>query len=242
MSTLDAAVDQVLEAQCRSGKPLAVVLAGHNGSGKSTLWYCRLAPRLQLPLINADRMLLSVLPEAGPSGLPAWAVELRDGDRDWMAIGQKGVEAFTVVAMTRKVPFATETVFSHWQRRADGSVSSKIDKIKEMQREGYFVLLVFVGLAHVDLSIARVATRVAAGGHGVDEQKLRHRFPRTQQAIASAADVADATLMADNSLDESRAFTVCRVQIGSNVLYDCRDGPRTPSPILSWMEVVSPRK
>lgn len=182
MSTLDAAVDQVLEAQCRSGKPLAVVLAGHNGSGKSTLWYCRLAPRLQLPLINADRMLLSVLPEAGPSGLPAWAVE------------------------------------------------------------GYFVLLVFVGLAHVDLSIARVATRVAAGGHGVDEQKLRHRFPRTQQAIASAADVADATLMADNSLDESRAFTVCRVQIGSNVLYDCRDGPRTPSPILSWMEVVSPRK
>lgn len=241
MSTLDAAIDQVLEAQVRSGKPLAVVLSGHNGSGKSTLWYSRLAPRLQLPLINADRMLLSVLPEADQSGLPDWAVMLRDTDHDWMAIGQKGVEAFTLVAMTRKVSFATETVFSHWKRRDDGTVESKIDKIQEMQKEGYFVLLVFVGLANVELSIARVATRVAAGGHAVEEQKLRDRFPRTQQAIAAAAFVADATLMADNSLEESKAFAVCRVQVGEVVLYDRRDRRRTPRPIESWLNVVSPR-
>jgi predicted ABC-type ATPase len=36
---------------------VAFVVAGHNGSGKSTLWYERLADRLQIPLINADRLI-----------------------------------------------------------------------------------------------------------------------------------------------------------------------------------------
>ena len=56
-------VGEVLKAQAESGKPLAIVLAGHNGSGKSTLWYKQLAPTIQIPLINADRMMMSILPE-----------------------------------------------------------------------------------------------------------------------------------------------------------------------------------
>ena len=43
-------------------KPLAIVLAGHNGSGKSTLWYDKLADQLRIPLVNADRLTLSILP------------------------------------------------------------------------------------------------------------------------------------------------------------------------------------
>jgi len=45
-------VGEVLKAQAESGKPLAIVLAGHNGSGKSTLWYKQLAPTIQIPLIK----------------------------------------------------------------------------------------------------------------------------------------------------------------------------------------------
>ena len=45
-------------------KPIAYVVAGHNGSGKSTLWAERLAPGLKVPLINADRLTLSILPDA----------------------------------------------------------------------------------------------------------------------------------------------------------------------------------
>lgn len=56
MTTLNEAVDQVLRVQNASGKPLAIIVAGHNGSGKSTMWNERLAPGLQMPLINADRM------------------------------------------------------------------------------------------------------------------------------------------------------------------------------------------
>lgn len=58
---LHSAVDAVIDQQKASKQPLAIVLAGHNGSGKSTMWYDHLADRLKVPLINADRMMLSIL-------------------------------------------------------------------------------------------------------------------------------------------------------------------------------------
>jgi hypothetical protein len=115
-------------------KPVAFVLAGHNGSGKSTLWNERLSPRLQIPLINADRLTTSILPEWDPEALllPPWAQALRDEDDRWQMLSQEGVRAFTALVMEQKLPFAFETVFSHWELRADGTrYSSKIDEIKK---------------------------------------------------------------------------------------------------------------
>ena len=40
-----------------------IALLGTNGSGKSTMWKLYLSDKLQIPLINADRMMLSMLPE-----------------------------------------------------------------------------------------------------------------------------------------------------------------------------------
>ena len=76
------------------------------------------------------------------------------------------------------------------------------------------------GLASVELSVSRVATRVLEHGHGVAELKLRERFPRTQKAIAAALTVADASLLADNSRDQKQAFTVCRVETGGDETFD----------------------
>ena len=134
--------------------------------GKSTLWYERLAPEIRIALIHADRMIMSILPEPDERRrLPHWASELRDHDESWMRVAQKGVEAFVVQVMVHQVPFAMETVFSHWKPRGDGTFESKADRIREMQGEGYFVVLVFVGLASAQLSVARVSTRVVKGGH-----------------------------------------------------------------------------
>ncbi len=233
---------QVLVAQSGSGKPLAIVLAGHNGSGKSTLWYDRLAPEIRIPLVNADRMMMSILPEPDEGRrLPDWASELRDTDESWMRVAQKGVEAFVVQAMVHRVPFAMETVFSHWKPRRDGTFASKADRIREMQREGYFVVLVFVGLSSAQLSIARVSTRVAGGGHAVDAAKLLARFPRTQDAIADALPVADAALLVDNSRTPEQAFTLCRIQLGTHLLFDLRgEGGAVPPVIGVWLDRVAP--
>jgi predicted ABC-type ATPase len=156
LNTLDVAIDTIIAAQRKSGKPLAVILAGHNGSGKSTMWYGRLADTLKIPLVNADRMMISILPER----MPHWARQLRDTDTSWMQVAQKGVEAFVALAAQASVPFAMETVFSHWRKKSDGTFESKIDKLLELQAAGYFVLLLFVGLANASLSIGRDLRRI----------------------------------------------------------------------------------
>lgn len=242
MTGLRDAVTRITEAQKRTEKPLAIIVAGHNGSGKSTLWRKALSNQLRMPLLNADRMMLSILPEADGNGaLIGWAQTLRDTDLGWMQVAQAGVKAFAAHAMQAKVPFAVETVFSHWAERPDGTVESKLDMIGDLRAAGYFVLLFFVGLANADLSILRVATRVAEHGHGVPHAKLIARFPRTQRAIHAAARIADATIFTDNSRDEKQAFTVCRVQLGAQALFDVRaDGAAVPRVIREWLDVVSP--
>jgi predicted ABC-type ATPase len=209
----------------RAGKkPLAFVLSGHNGSGKSTLWKERLAPVLKRPLINADRLISSILPEAGPSGhLVSWAAALRDNDARWQRLAQDGVQTFLGLIVDQKMSFGFETVFSHWVENPDGTVESKVDVIKNLQQAGYYVVLIFVGLHNVALSIARVSTRKAQGGHTVDEKKLRERFPRTQKAVGHALAVADMSILFDNSFGPERAFSLVRVQNGNKVRFDCRD-------------------
>lgn len=243
MTTLLEAVAQVRESQQNTNKPLAIIVAGHNGSGKSTMWRRDLSEVLQMPLVNADRLALSIYPEADKNGfLPDWAARMRDEDEAWLRVTQQGVTSFIGHAMAAKVPFAMETVFSH--ERFIGDVrETKIDLIRDMQAAGYFVLLFFVGLANVELSVLRVETRVLQGGHGIPVDRLRRRFPRTQRIVAEAAGVADATIMADNSRDSRQAFTVCRVQLKTRSLFDLRDRPGGPPPpaILSWMRVVAPR-
>lgn len=239
-AALRLALAQISEAHRESGKPLAVVLAGHNGSGKSTFWLKELAATMQLPLVNADRMMMSILPDPP---LPDWARTLRDEDESWMSIAQKGVQAFVAQAMAHGAPFAMETVFSHWRERPDGTVESKVDTIKEMQAAGYFVLLIFVGLSSQQLSVARVSTRVESGGHAVSIDKLMSRFPRTQKAIRAASSVADGVLLTDNSRTEDHAFTVCHVRLADTRVYDVRDlAPRTPREISAWLDVVAPRE
>lgn len=207
------------------GRPAAFVLAGHNGSGKSTLWSELLSDDLRIPLINADRLTESILPprDRNTDRLPRWAEQLRNEDVRWQKLSQDGVRVFTDLAMDQKIPFAFETVFSDWRPQPDGTVASKIDLIHKMQEKGYFVVLLFVGLSSSELSILRVQTRIASGGHAVPMNKLIERFPRTQQAIGAASLIADMTLMFDNSRDERLAFTLARAQRKDRVDFDCRD-------------------
>jgi predicted ABC-type ATPase len=243
---LPPTIEQLLRAELEGeARTVAVVLAGHNGSGKSTLWYQRLAGMLQIPLVNADRLTMSILPEptGTPPRIPAWAQRLRDEDATWQSLSQAGVRLFRELIMERRQAFAFETVFSHWKELPDGKVESKIDDIKAMQRRGYMVVLIFVGLAALPLSILRVRNRLRTGGHDVPIDKMTERFPRTQKAVGAAALVADLTLMVDNSLDETRAFQFVRAQRKRHVLFDTRApeyriAPEVRAAAAPWLEAV----
>jgi predicted ABC-type ATPase len=237
------AIDLVQQEQAGTGKPFGIIVAGHNGSGKSTMWRDWVSDQLQIPLINADRMMLSILPEPDEDNhLVPWASKLRDEDTRWMRVAQKGVQGFVGEAMIAGVPFAMETVFSHWEMRPDGTVASKLDLIENLRAAGYFVLLLFVGLPSATYSIARVRSRVQAGGHAVASDRLLERFPRTQKAIAAALSKVDASILMDNSFGPEDAFRVCRVQVQDRCLYDIREeAEMPPEEISAWLDVISPR-
>ena len=82
---------------------------------------------------------MAFLPEPDSTGhLVRWAAHLRDTGHGWMRVAQQGVQAFIGQAMGAGVPFAVETVFSHWQLRPDGTVASKVELIQQLQAAGYF--------------------------------------------------------------------------------------------------------
>jgi predicted ABC-type ATPase len=156
--------------------PVLVVIAGPNGSGKTTFYEEYIAPR-GLPFVNAD--LIAKDMEAGGEGVTdyqaAKLAEARRGDY-----------------VGKRLSFCFETVFSD-------RVGSKRRFFKEAQKSGYAVLLLFIGLDHVEVSRARVLQRVLAGGHGVPDRKIDERFPRTFDNLRKAIGFVDRVFLFDNS-------------------------------------------
>ena len=154
--------------------PVLHVLAGPNGSGKSTLALEVLRPVTHLPFVNADEIAAEHWP--GDELSHAYeASKLAADARD--------------VFLAQRRSFITETVFSH---------PSKVDLVERAGGAGYLVAL-HVLLVPVELSVRRVAYRVAEGGHAVPESKIRERFERLWPLIVAARLVADRTTFYDNS-------------------------------------------
>ena len=66
------------------------------------------------------------------------------------------------------------------------------------------------------------------------------RLPRTQVAVSDALTVADAALLVDNSRTSDEAFTLCRIQLGTRLLFDLRDdGDAVPPVIRVWLDRVA---
>ncbi len=104
-------------------------------------------------------------------------------------------EASRIAASTRsklierRQPLIAETVFSH---------PSKLDLIRDAAAAGYFTAL-HVVIVPEDLAVARVAARVAAGGHTVPENKIRERYRRLWPLLVAAIELADVASVYDNS-------------------------------------------
>ncbi len=152
-----------------------IVLAGPNGAGKSTLYQARVAPRFAGPFINADLIQREELRD--PSPLAAYeAARIATVRRDDL--------------LARGRDFVTETVFSH---------RSKLDLVEAARAHGFTVIVMHVGVATADLSVARVVARTEEGGHVVPEDKIRARYDRSGALIRRAVLSADRGLVFDNS-------------------------------------------
>ncbi len=151
------------------------LVVGPNGSGKTTFVEQRLAPLLPgSAFVNADVIAKDRWPNAAE-------------EHSYEAA--KMAAAIRDALITQGESFIAETVFSH---------PSKLDLVHNAREAGY-VIVVHIIMVPVELSVARVAIRVAEGGHGVPENKIRERYDRLWPLVAEAIDRADHASVYDNS-------------------------------------------
>jgi len=130
-----------------------IIVAGPNGAGKTTFARHFLPREADCPaFINAD------LIAAGLSPFRPEAAELRAG---------RILLAEIAGNIARQESFAFESTLA-----GRGYARS----IPRWRVAGYHVKIVFLSLPDADLAIARVAVRVAQGGHDVPEEAIRRRF------------------------------------------------------------------
>jgi len=137
--------------------PTVLIIAGPNGAGKTTFANAMLARRAEaFEFVNADEIARRI--GGGGAGR---APDLLAG-REMLRLLDELTAAGRDIAL--------ETTLA---------TRSHAHRIERWREAGYRIELVYLRLPNVEASLARVAGRVAKGGHGIPEADIRRRFPRS---------------------------------------------------------------
>ena len=205
------------------------LIAGPNGSGKSTL-VARLARDYDVNFytqLNADDFFAAArregrfaLPFAVDGGHLSDYVQNSDYEarvKSFFSAGDvavcddcvrfrttESVNSYTVALVTnflqqeciaRKISFSQETVFSH---------PSKVAALETARMAGFRTYLYFVSTMDATVNVERVRNRLAQGGHGVPEEKIRQRYMRAMKLLRAARPFLSRAFFFDNSGTEMR--------------------------------------
>lgn len=107
----------------------------------------------------------------------------------------KMVDAKRYAAIENKKDFTFETVLSS---------SYKLDILLKAKTEGYFLKCIFVLTANPYINITRVQSRVAQGGHSVDEDKILIRYQKSLDNIKQLLSICDIMHVYDNTAELHR--------------------------------------
>ena len=160
------------------GRPVLLVLAGVNGAGKSSIGGNVMLRRAGLGWFNPDTCTRRLV-DAGLSLADANA-------RAW----KQGVELLDA-AITGGHSHAFETTLG----------GSTITQRIAAAARSHDVLVWFCGLASPEQHIARVAARVAAGGHDIPEARIRERWIRAPLNLITLMPLLAELRAYDNSTD-----------------------------------------
>ncbi len=154
-----------------------VIIAGPNGAGKTTFAREFLPNEAGCPIfVNADLIA---------AGLSPFAPELAA-----FKAGRLMLEAIAE-HVAKGESFAFETTLSGL---------SYARMIPHWRQAGYVVKLIFLSLPNFEMALARVAARVAQGGHAVPEATVRRRFAHGIEYFHHRhQSLVDAWLLYDNA-------------------------------------------
>jgi predicted ABC-type ATPase len=133
--------------------PKLFIIAGCNGAGKTTASFTILPEILNChEFVNADIIAKGLSPFAPEKAAVAAGRILLERVAELMEAGKD---------------FAIETTLA---------TRTHANMIKEAQKRGYVVTILFFWLNMPSLAIERVRLRVQSGGHNVSEDKIRRRY------------------------------------------------------------------
>ena len=159
-----------------------------------------------------------ILVLAGPNGsgkstITTFLIKLVNNTNAYDVVattGMNNMEAAVLVAMMRyesiakKEDFTFETVLSS---------EYKLNILRKAKEEGYFIKCVFVLTVDPQINIARIESRVAAGGHdtysdvavlSVDSSKVIERYYKSINNIKELLDICDIMHVYDNTKSPER--------------------------------------
>ena len=137
-------------------QPTCWIIAGPNGAGKTT-FALEYLPRMARcrNFINADLIAAGISPLAP--------------EKELLAASRIFLQEFQSRVTARK-SFAFETTL------AGRTYLRWVDRLR---RESWRVELIYLALPSAEMSVWRVAERVAHGGHAIPETDIIRRFPRS---------------------------------------------------------------
>jgi predicted ABC-type ATPase len=157
--------------------PRIIIIAGPNGAGKTTFAREFLPSEAACPeFVNADLIAAGIAPFAPEAAaLRAGRLMLQELERHFSA----------------RTSFAFETMLAG---------RAYLRQIKQWQKAGYRVKLIFLRLESAEQAIERVAQRVKQGGHHIPEDVIRRRFAAGQGNFEKFyAPLVDAWALYDNA-------------------------------------------
>jgi predicted ABC-type ATPase len=137
--------------------PEIIILAGPNGAGKTSFANQFLREEEGIAFVNADEIARSLVSQNR---------------------SQRELEIHAARVMLRQID-ALATGGHDFMFETTLSSRGYARKIPLWRAQGYHVGLVYLRLPSLDASLARVAKRVADGGHSIPEDVIRRRFDRS---------------------------------------------------------------
>lgn len=133
--------------------PNMYIISGCNGAGKTTASYSLLPQMLGCSeFVNSDEFAKSLSPFKPEKAYVA-------------------ASRFMLLKMLRlleqKADFCIETTLA---------TRFLLKMIKNAQKNGYYVTIIYFWLSTPELAVSRVRARVAAGGHNIKEETVRRRY------------------------------------------------------------------
>jgi predicted ABC-type ATPase len=145
-------------------RPRILVLAGVNGAGKSSVGGGMLEA-YGLTWFNPDAFSRELMARSG--------LRKEDADGAAWAYGKAKLEE----AMANRSNFAFETTLG----------ANTIPRLLGEAAETHDVIVIFRGLASVQMHIDRVKLRVRHGGHDIPEEQIRKRWESSRQNLIEPA-------------------------------------------------------